>query len=349
MVIASGEKKICLLYTGGTIGMQRIGGALRPPENAYDFLHVAPELSTDTFEFVPLMNKDSTNMNCRDWTEIASAIYSRKDHFRGFVVAHGTDTMHFTASAVAFALGPNLNFPVVFTGSQAIPQIEHGDARVNLIRAFKVADTDLAEVAIVFGDFVFRGCRTQKKDERKFDAFESPSFFPIGLVTEEIVLNPSARLRKTKSGEIDFRPHFSDGIVQLSLIPGLEPYFIERLINSEQCKGLILQSFGAGNVPDGGDYSVVDVIRQATEAGIPTIVTSQFPAHSTLYTQYETGLAAVKAGAIGTGNMTGSCATAKFRWVLANVDRESTRLSLTDRLKRIREDMLNVVVDEMDT
>jgi L-asparaginase/Glu-tRNA(Gln) amidotransferase subunit D len=110
------------------------------------------------------MNKDSTNMNPGDWEDIAEAVYRRRNAgYRGFVIAHGTDTMHFSASAVAFALGKNLNFPVVFTGAQTAPDIPHGDARVSLLRAFKVALTDLAEVVICFGDFVFRGCRAQKK------------------------------------------------------------------------------------------------------------------------------------------------------------------------------------------
>ncbi len=114
------DKKICLIYTGGTIGMHRdVNGVLRPPENPEDFLHLAPELDTSEFDFVPLLNKDSTNMIPADWTAIAEAIYERrKEGYIGFVVAHGTDTMHFSASAVALALGSNLNFPVVFTGAQ---------------------------------------------------------------------------------------------------------------------------------------------------------------------------------------------------------------------------------------
>jgi L-asparaginase len=216
----SSRKKICLIYTGGTIGMQRVGKALKPPpdDEAEDFIRkVAPELSEMAdFKFVPLMNKDSTNINHEDWKTIAEAIYSRADQYRGFVIAHGTDTMHFTASAVAFALGENLNFPVVFTGAQTNPDVRHGDARVNLVRAFQVCATDLAEVAICFGEFVFRGCRAQKKDERRFDAFESPSYYPIAFITEQILLTPLAKLRRPHRPPINFRPHFADGIVQWS-------------------------------------------------------------------------------------------------------------------------------------
>src|SRR4051794_27977384 len=110
--------RICLIYTGGTIGMVRDrSGDLRPPDDPADFLRVAPELEDIvSYEFVPLLNKDSTNVVPSDWVKMARAIYQRRnDGYDGFVVVHGTDTMHFSASAVAFALGPALPVPVVFT------------------------------------------------------------------------------------------------------------------------------------------------------------------------------------------------------------------------------------------
>jgi L-asparaginase/Glu-tRNA(Gln) amidotransferase subunit D len=180
------KPRICLIYTGGTIGMIKDGDTLRPPDHAEDFLRLAPELDhIASIKFVALMNKDSSNMNPADWTLIANAVYERRnDGYDGFVIAHGTDTMHFSASAVALALGNQLSFPVVFTGAQTIPEVPHGDARVNLLRACKVATTDIAEVVIAFGEYVFRGCRAQKKDERRFDAFESPAEFPLATITE---------------------------------------------------------------------------------------------------------------------------------------------------------------------
>src|SRR5690242_6858568 len=117
--------------------MVRKGGTLRPPDDPSDFLKVAPELrKLVQVEPVFLLNKDSTDMNPDDWIDIANAIHERLDQgYEGFVVAHGTDTMHFTASALAFACGPNLGLPIVLTGAQTIPEVPHGDARVNLLRA----------------------------------------------------------------------------------------------------------------------------------------------------------------------------------------------------------------------
>jgi L-asparaginase len=344
------KQKICLIYTGGTIGMYRDpeSGTLRPPKNPKSFLKIAPELNEIAeFDFVDLMNKDSTNINPGDWTVVAKGIYDRRNEgFKGFVIVHGTDTMHFSASAVAFALGENLRFPVVFTGAQTPPDVPHGDARVNLLRAFKVALTDIAEVVICFGDYVFRGCRAQKKDERRFNAFESPAYPPLADITEEIVVNNLVtKTGKDKKGDIDFKPDFASGIFQVSLIPGLEPEFLFKLLEGTGCKGIVLRSFGAGNVPNKHPYSLIDFIKTSTEQVTPVLITSQFPANATLHTAYEPGRDAIEAGAIPTGNMTSACATSKFRWVLAQVD---TITDKGEKLERIRKMMDTDYIGEFD-
>lgn len=327
-------------------------GDLVPPRVPTDFLAMAPELEDIAeIEVAVLMNKDSTNIVPEDWTTIAEAIYARRhDGYSGFIVAHGTDTMHFSASAVSLALGPNLPFPVVFTGAQTIPQVAHGDARVNLLRAARVAVEDIAEVIITFGENVFRGCRAQKKDERRFDAFESPAMFPLAYVTEDILVTPLAKRRPEEfdADQIKLKSAFASGVVQVSLIPGLEPAILERVVDDPRCQGLILQSFGAGNVPDVEGYSFEKLIGRAREVDKPVIVTSQFPANATLDSAYATSRAAIAAGAIPTGNMTASCAVAKFRWVLARIEQELGRGANVKRVDRVGELMNEIYVGEMD-
>jgi L-asparaginase/Glu-tRNA(Gln) amidotransferase subunit D len=237
----------------------------------------------------------------------------------------------------------------VFTGAQTIPEVPHGDARVNLLRACAVATQDLAEVVIAFGDYIFRGARAQKKDERKFDAFESPAMFPLGFITEEIVLSPEVIRRRDRADQpFVLRNDFAPGVLQVSLIPGLEPSLLVPALEQDQCKGLILQSFGAGNVPDDGDYSFTNLIKTAVEHGKPVVVTSQFPANATLHTAYGPGREAVKAGAIPTGNMTASCSVAKFRWALALLDHEGGARTDAARLKQLKAMMSESYIGELD-
>lgn len=347
------KPRICLIYTGGTIGMIETPDGLRPPEDASDFLKIAPELEEFVeIDFVELLNKDSSDMNPSDWKMMATAVYERRnDGYKGFVIAHGTDTMHFSSSALAFALGRNLNFPVVFTGAQTTPKVWYGDARINLARACRVALEDIAEVVISFGDFVFRGCRAQKKHEKKFDAFESPAFPPLAYIMETIDIQPiTKKVKKDGRGEIEFQPNFEKGILQVSLIPGLEPELLRPSIKLDECQGVVLQSFGAGNVPNEPRYSFVPIIKEMIEQkDKPTIITSQFPGGSTIDSPYELGRKAVQAGAIPTGNMTYAAATAKFRWVLALVNKkiEKEEIAPSNKIKLIRELMTENIIGEV--
>ena len=356
---------LCLIYAGGTIGMirKRRGDeeVLVPPKiNSKEqfFRHLRAEHEASEIadvDFVALTPKDSTNMVPSDWTCMANAINKRlKNGYDGFVIAHGTDTLHFSASALAFAFGTNLNVPIVLTGAQATPDVPHGDARVNLLRAMKVASHEnLAEVVVAFGDFVFRGCRAQKKDERRFDAFEAPAEFPLGYITEEIIISDRARRRKANAKEVEFHPNFCNGIVQISLIPGLEPDLLYPILEKNSAiNGIVLQSFGAGNVPNedaGKRFNFQAFIRRAVEQDIPVIVASQFPANSTLASYYAPGRDAVRAGAIPTGNMTNAAATVKFRWVLHQVNEQIRTgvLRKSEKLKRVSSMMNTPYVEEL--
>ena len=348
--------RICLITTGGTIGMVSDDGVLRPPANPAALLEIAPEIDQIAEVIVvPLLNKDSVNITPGDWTAIAGTIHARlaPEHgFDGFVVTHGTDTMQFTAAALAFALGPDLPVPVVLTGSQTSPASLHGDARSNLVRAVLVATGPIAEVAISFGDQVFRGVRAQKRDRRRFAAFESPAIAPLAEIATEVIVSPGARRRPHPWPPFvpPLRADFSPDVVQLPLIPGLRPDSLLAVLDPARVRGVILQTFGAGNVPDEGRCSFVPFIRAALDAGLPVILTSQFPASSTLASPYETGAGAVRAGAIPTGNMTNSAAYVKFRWVLAQVADElaSGRLSAGERLAEIQRRMATPYVGELD-
>ncbi len=358
--VAAGSRmtkpRVCLLYTGGTIGMVRNElGLLRPPATPTEFLNhlqrLAPELS-ERFDltFVPIMNKDSTEVTANDWQVMSTAIHDRlADGYDGFVVIHGTDTMHFSASAVSFALGGHLDRPVVFTGAQTSMEVLHGDARTNLVRAVAVATSDVAEVVIVFGDGIYRGCRSQKRHESRFDAFESPAFPPLGYIADEIVLSEAAVRRPIEKHDPSCSKvvgEFATGVLALLLVPGLEPEIVREVMETDACRAVILQSFGAGNVPS----DLLRVIVRATNLHKPVLITSQFAANSTLHSPYEPGHAAVEAGAIATGNMTTACAVAKLRWVLARVDRKIAQMKLleSERIALVHKEMGTVFVGEMD-
>nr|VFK13500.1 MAG: L-asparaginase [Candidatus Kentron sp. LPFa]VFK34497.1 MAG: L-asparaginase [Candidatus Kentron sp. LPFa] len=349
------KPKICLIHTGGTIGMiQNADGVLCPPESPLDLPRLAPELEqVAEIDSVPLLNKDSTNITPADWTTMAHAIFERRHRgYDGFVITHGTDTMPFSAAALTFALGPKLFFPVILTGAQAISGVVHGDARINLVRAVHAALSNLSEVAIVFGNHIFRGCRTRKKDYRSFDAFHSPAIPPIGEFTAEILLHGHAKRRPDPNdiADIDLRPDFAAGILPITLIPGLEPDIFEPIIRSEDCKGVIVQAFGAGNLPNQPPYSFEHLIRLSTQLGKPVLITTQETTHSTAGRSYAPGFDALQAGAIPAGNMTHPAASVKFHWVLAEIEKniQENALDPAEKIRLTKEKMRACYVSEMD-
>lgn len=328
-------KKICFLYVGGTIGkLKDRDGTLRQIENPTDFLKVVPNIrKVSDFDFkivnsdtgMPI-NKDSTDMIPADWTAIARAVAETNPKvdgqrkYSGIVVIHGVDTMAFAASAVAFALGDGLDFPVVFTGGQTMVTEVHGDGHINLLRGARVAREKIAEVMISFGNQVFRACRTQKVDDRDFNGFDSPAYPPLALIKDTIDRHPFARRPgDVTAQEIELKPFFETGILVLPLMPTMPP---DLFTVTEQCHGVILLSFGGQNVPDVEGFSYIPFIEKMQQQEIPVVVASHFPAHSTEYTLYPSGKRAKEAGAIPVSGLVLPALVAKFSWIIGQVNRK---------------------------
>ncbi|HXC45354.1 MAG TPA: asparaginase domain-containing protein, partial [Solirubrobacteraceae bacterium] len=302
---------------------------------------------------------DSADVGPDQWTTLVKLIVSRQDEFDGVVIAHGTDTMAYTASAVSFALGRELSFPVVFTGSQTTVDVLHGDALANILRASLVATQDLPEVVVSFGERVFRATRTQKKDDLRFDAFESPGYPELGFVAEEVQIFRRSVLDKPEVSPplSNISSEFASGILHVSQMPGSEAAFYEAALRVSKedaggqpmCRGIIIQSLGAGNIPTKSPpFDLTNLISEAKRRFIPVVLTSQYPVLPANYQRYSPVAAAIAAGAIPTGNMTISAVVAKLSWVIPQVDREIEvgMLRRERRLERVAEMMGREYVGE---
>jgi L-asparaginase len=307
--------KICLLFAGGTIGMVRNSktGALQPATQAADIIRDIPELQKHVqLDFKMVVNIDSSNMNPSNWSDIAKKIHQLYDKYDGFVVAQGTDTMAYTASALSFAL-QSLSKPVVFTGS-LIPLNEIGsDGRNNLIYACLTASLDIAEVCMVFANKIIRGNRAKKYHESFVAVFHSPNYPNLGELGRPTKLHEWRKKRRKRT--LKFRPDFDPNISLLKLFPGFDPQIIENVID-RKAHGIILEGFGPGNVPF-LENSLIGKIEKATRAGIPILIANQMEMGVTNLGSYEAGYKALKAGAISTKDMTTEAAVAKLMWTLA--------------------------------
>lgn len=268
------SEKILVIYTGGTIGMVPGEKGYEPKKGYLKTLLAEriPELkarelpSFDVLEYSPLL--DSSNMTPWDWFKIAKDIYEHYSSYQGFVVLHGTDTMAYTASAVAFLL-QGLGKPVIFTGSQ-IPLIEtRNDARENLIASFLLArEKDLKEVVICFGNKLLRGVRASKVDADSFAAFASPNFPPLGEVGIELKINKELLLPPLREEcKLRVKQITIPNLLIFPLFPGFSGETLEQLIATQDVQMVVLETFGSGNAPE-DNKAFLRALEKGREKGI---------------------------------------------------------------------------------
>ena len=313
------RKRILIIYTGGTIGMIRTDNGYAPEkEKFHQLLDDIPELkadempSWDMVDMDPLL--DSSNITVHEWNAIGQLIAQQYDRYDGFVVLHGTDTMAYTASALSFTLRNNRK-PVILTGSQ-IPLCEiRTDARDNLITAMMVASDDrVHEVCLYFGGKLLRGNRSIKYSADDLIAFESPDFPPLAEAGIEIRYNTSLLL---PPGEGEFRLQMLQNVPigVIKVFPGIQFELFDSIM-TEKLKGIVIETFGAGNIPGNADM-LLPIIRKASENGTIIIVCSQCPHGTVMLGAYETSAALKKAGAVSGYDITTEAAVAKLYYLFS--------------------------------
>jgi len=333
-------KKILFLYNGGTIGQitEMIDGkpVLVSPKDHAVFQNacepIIKNLSKDlkiTFELIT--TKDSTNMTPNDWEKLVFRIKKAQDQegYQGVAIAHGTDTLAYTATALALALHGNkesgLMIPICLTGGQNPIYQPGGDGRFNLENLFRVLEHaiehGMADVIINFWNRILLGCRTIKSSEKKFDAFHSPTYPDVGIIDAKgisIDLN-LVHKKPLKPKSLSIAPKFGRGVIGFELSPGVDPNVMLGFITNGGISAMILKSLGEGNVCSEGQYNMIPIIKQATQDYmVPIFITTKFPGGSAVAAHYETGVQAIKAGAIACYDHTDVAVDVKVRWLLGN-------------------------------
>ena len=309
------RKKVCIIYTGGTIGMVHGAHGYVPSKTAFsDAIDSMRDLKKagmpelEIVQFDPLL--DSSNMAIPEWNHIGAAIAERYAQYDGFVILHGTDTMSYSASALAFML-ENLEKPVVFTGSQ-IPLCEiRSDGYNNIITAVMIAADGIAnEVCICFDGKLIRGCRSTKLSSNHFSAFDSPNcevLAEAGITIEYrsgySAPNRNGAFRFTRLQEIPV------GIIKM--FPGIQIRAFESIM-TEKLKGVVLETFGAGNIPTSSGGELIPIIRKAYENDILVVVCSQCVQGSVSLGAYEASKSLIDIGAVSGKDMTTEAAMTKL-------------------------------------
>jgi L-asparaginase len=313
---------LLIIYTGGTIGMVKDPetGALQPYpfEDIYKLMPVLRnfDYNLQSVSFDPLI--DSSNVTPSFWVKLATVIEDNYSTYDGFVVLHGTDTMSYSASMLSFML-ENLNKPVIFTGSQLPMGVIRTDGRDNFINAIEIAAARgeglplVPEVAIYFENKLMRGNRTSKYNAENFNAFLSGNYPPLAEVGVHIRYNTEMIL-KPDDRKLKVHKELDNSVIILKLFPGIAEIVVKNALNITGLKGVILETYGAGNAPT--DSWFIDALTRAIDKGIIIYNVTQCKGGAVDMGKYETSIQLSQIGVIGGYDITTESAIAKMMYLL---------------------------------
>lgn len=260
----------------------------------------AGDVKVEIEAFNPLLDSSDVNPAC--WSRMARMVYDRYDEFDGFVILHGTDTMSYSASALSFML-ENLNKPVVFTGSQLPVGVLRSDAKENLLTAIEIAaakDEDgnaiVPEVTIYFEDRLFRANRTTKRNAEHFSAFNSYNYPALAKAGVHITYQPHLIHYSDPNAPLILHTTFDTNVAVLKLFPGIQQPVVRALLRTRGLKGVVLETFGAGNAPT--DKWLYRELKAAVDKGIIIVNKTQCNTGSVEMGLYAVSLNLMKAGVL---------------------------------------------------
>jgi len=329
--------RVVIMSTGGTIA-SRVDyrtGAVRPALSASDLYGVVPELSgIARVETKILFSLYSENITPKHWGEIAKAVAEQIAlGVDGVVIAHGTDTMAYTAAALSFAL-QNLPIPVLVVGAQRSSDRPSSDAATNLIGAVQfAAKAPFAEVVLTMHETVsdtaivaHRGTKVRKCHTSRRDTFKSVNASPIARIQDGRIEMLSSDFRKrSAANQVLVKPEFNEKVALVKFYPGFNPSVIAWYVEKGY-RGIVLEGTGLGHV----SKYCFETIQNAIKQGVVVALASQCIWGRVNMHVYDTGRDLLERGVIALDDMLPETGLVKLMWVLGQTkDLEEAKKLLT--------------------
>lgn len=315
------KKNILIASTGGTISsnIDYKTGAVHPALSADDLLKAYPKLlDLSNIGVKEICSILSENMKPDYWSKIGKSVASEiESGVDGVVVAHGTDTIHYSSAALSFIIKTPV--PIVFTGAQRSSDRPSSDSFLNLFNAVAAAKSDIAEVTVcMHGSLddsychLHRGTKVRKMHTSRRDTFKSINNEPLAtLENGKITSINTDNYVKRGITELDLKEKMELKVAIVKSFPGITEEIINFYIDKNY-KGILIEGTGLGHIPD----SIINSIKRAVEESIVVVMASQCINGRVNMNVYSTGRKLLNSGVISAGDMIPEVAYVKLSWAL---------------------------------
>ena len=338
--ISSDKDNLSILSTGGTVAsvIDYKTGAVHPAFTADDLLRATPELVDHAnITAKAIFNILSENMNPEYWIKTANSIYDEINNGAdGVIIAHGTDTMHYTASALSFMLDTPV--PIILTGAQRSSDRPSSDAFTNLMASVTAAKSDIAEVCICMHSSeddpvcdLHRGNRARKMHTSRRDTFTSINMNPLARIDNNKIeiVDDEVEYTKRNSSKLSINDNLAQKVALIKMYPGISPELIDIYVDKGY-EGLVIEGTGLGHCSD----EVITSISRATSENIPVVMTSQCLFGRTNMNVYSSGRRLLNENVIPVNDMLPETAYTKLLWAAGQSDdTEEIRKIMQSNLK----------------
>jgi glutamyl-tRNA(Gln) amidotransferase subunit D len=317
---------ISIISTGGTVAsiVDYKTGAVHPAFTADDLVRANPELlGHANINGKAILNILSENMKPDYWIKTARSIADEiNEGVDGVVVAHGTDTMHYTSAALNFMLDSPV--PVVVTGAQRSSDRPSSDAFMNIISSVVAAKSDIAEVTLCMHSeeddsycYLHRGTKVRKMHTSRRDTFRSINTLPIAKIEKGILTltDKAVKYKKRSSKIVKLYDELEGKVAFIKSYPGIEADIIDHHIDKGY-RGMVLEGTGLGHCPE----NLLPSLERAKDEDIPIIMASQCLYGLVNMNVYSTGRKIISAGVISAADMLPETAYVKLVWALGQTD-----------------------------
>ena len=308
-------KKILMLGTGGTIASVSSENGLVPALDGKTMVALVPELEgLCHIDYKHLLNLDSSNIAPKHWKIIANAIAENYDAYDGFVITHGTDTMAYSAAALSQMVS-GCKKPVVFTGAQLPIGAEGTDAKDNVYHAFLTATSEAQGVCLTFGNVVIHGLYAKKMHSENFNGFCSINREPLATISDHKLNWTSFEGAGVDGETFTINTKLEEKVAVVKLTPGLSPDILDFYLERGY-KGVILESFGAGGVPN-DENNWLPAVEKLIKNGVRVVCATQCTYDGVNLSVYPIGTLAKKLGAESAEKLTIEASLVKLMHELA--------------------------------